>query len=246
MDRVRRRARRRWEVSGLLSMAVHVALAVACFLGGGRSADRVAIERGAHPARETAIAFDLIPAALATPGDVDPILIPPAPPTVAPAPRHGHAVRRQRPAAEPATIRMPAEPNPLEPPALVDTLVEEPEPAPEPEPPAGEQAVAASVTASGNGTFLSAGEAGYLRTVESYPSVPGSLRRAGRVYTILAQVCVSPEGRVSDVAIKRGAAPELDHALATTMGTWRYRPRLVGGVPRPFCHLIKVDFAQGR
>jgi outer membrane biosynthesis protein TonB len=55
-------------------------------------------------------------------------------------------------------------------------------------------------------------------------------------------VCVSARGEVSDVAIKRGAAPELDRAVAMAMQSWRYRPRMVAGAPRPFCHLIKLDF----
>jgi TonB family protein len=91
--------------------------------------------------------------------------------------------------------------------------------------------------------FISPGEAGYLRTYETYPSLPRSLWVWGRVYSVLVRVCVSPEGRVSDVAIQRGAQPELDRLVAVTVRSWRYRPRLVAGTPRPFCHLIKLDFS---
>ena len=89
---------------------------------------------------------------------------------------------------------------------------------------------------------IPAHEATYLRTYETYPSLPRSLWVSGRVYSVLAQVCVSADGRVSDVTIKRGAAAELDRAVASTLRSWQYRPRIIEGTPRPFCHLMKLDF----
>jgi protein TonB len=90
---------------------------------------------------------------------------------------------------------------------------------------------------------VSPGEARYLRVYETFPSLPRSLWVSGRLYAVIAQVCVTVEGRVSDVTIKRGAAPELDHAVTATMRSWRYRPRIVQGRPRPFCHLMKLEFS---
>ena len=59
---------------------------------------------------------------------------------------------------------------------------------------------------------------------------------------MLVRLCVADDGRVSDVVIKRGAAPELDRVVAAAMRSWRYRPRIIEGTPRPFCHLMKLEF----
>jgi hypothetical protein len=235
MDRVVRRVRRRWGVSGLLSLATHVALVIGCLFGARPPADRLTAERGARVLRETVIAFDLIPQAQAMPAPEDT-----SAPAVAPAPRHGRSVHRHRPPTDPAPIRLPESRTPIEPPAFTDADAEADAQADSAEAAA---APPAPVLAGPDGQFISPGEAGYLRTYEIYPSLPGPLRVSGRVYTTLSQICVSPEGRVSEVAIKHSAGPELDRALASSLRTWRYRPRVVGGMPRAFCHLIKIDFA---
>jgi outer membrane biosynthesis protein TonB len=91
-------------------------------------------------------------------------------------------------------------------------------------------------------TEVTATEARYLRTYETFPSLPRSLWGSGRVYDVLAQVCVSTDGGVSGVSIRDGAAPELDRLISATVASWRYRPRLVAGAPRPFCHLMKFVY----
>jgi hypothetical protein len=91
-------------------------------------------------------------------------------------------------------------------------------------------------------TEVTATEARYLRTYEAFPSLPHSLWGSGRVYDVLAQVCVSTDGGVSGVSIRNGAAPELDRVITATVASWRYRPRMVAGAPRPFCHLMKFVY----
>jgi hypothetical protein len=101
---------------------------------------------------------------------------------------------------------------------------------------------AAQTSEPSGSTEVTATEARYLRTYESFPSLPRSLWGSGRVYDVLAQVCVSADGGVSGVSIRNGAAPELDRVITATVASWRYRPRLVAGAARPFCHLMKFVY----
>jgi outer membrane biosynthesis protein TonB len=239
------RRRRQWGVSGLLSLGTHLALVLAVFLGVGPHYEK----REGPSVRdlsELAINFDLV-----SPVEAAPPPIRPASTTEPRAmPRRGHAVHQPRPAQEQAPIAAPPGPNPLEPPAFEEAHAEE---APAdtgsgsgPTAPGASARVALSAAAPGlqssEPLSISSGEAGYLRTYESYPSLPRSLWVVGRVYSVLTQICVSARGEVSDVAIKRGAAPELDRAVTAALRSWRYRPRMVEGAPRPFCHLMKLDF----
>jgi TonB family protein len=90
---------------------------------------------------------------------------------------------------------------------------------------------------------ISAGEASYLRTYETFPSLPRSLWISGRTYHVLVEVCVTDGGRVADVLVRSGAAPELDRTLVSAVRSWRYRPRIVAGAARPFCHLMKMEYS---
>jgi TonB family protein len=201
---------------------------------------------------ELAINFDLVAPVEAAPPPAEPG---PAPESRA-SPRQAHALHHARPEPEHPPLAAPPGPNPLEPPPFEEAQGSEEASG---EAPAAETGSGAGLTASGPGTgialstaaptlpssepiSISGGEAGYLRTYEDYPSLPRSLWVVGRVYSVLAQICVSARGEVSDVTIKRGAAPELDRAVLVAMRSWRYRPRMVEGAPRPFCHLMKLDF----
>jgi hypothetical protein len=60
---------------------------------------------------------------------------------------------------------------------------------------------------------------------------------------MLFRVCVSTEGTVSNVVILKSASDEIDHMLTNAiLSSWRYRPRLVEGSPRPFCHPIRIVY----
>jgi hypothetical protein len=93
---------------------------------------------------------------------------------------------------------------------------------------------------------LSAGAAAYLRTYENFPSLPdSSWSWRKRTYAFLLQVCVSESGQVDRVIIDRGARPDLDVFLAKAIRTWRYRPWIVSGMARPFCHPLRITYSRG-
>jgi outer membrane biosynthesis protein TonB len=236
------RRRRHWAISGLMAVGTHLAVVVGFLLGVSPHYQRVEGRSAVRDASELAITFDLVPPVEAA--------VPPAEPTPlverSVTPRRGHTPRRMRPLQDPLPVRVPAGPNPLEPPALQAAEGDQEDQEAPPADRGTEGGGAGSGTAalpSAEPIAISAGEAGYLRISETYPALPRSLWVWGRVYTVLAQVCVSARGQVSDVSIKRGAAPELDRAVSAAMHSWQYRPRLVEGAPRPFCHLIKLDFS---
>jgi hypothetical protein len=93
---------------------------------------------------------------------------------------------------------------------------------------------------------LSAGAAAYLRTYETFPSLPdGSWTWSKRTYVFQLKVCVAESGQVDDVVIQRGARPDLDAYLAAAIHTWRYRPWIVSGTARPFCHPLRITYSRG-
>jgi hypothetical protein len=93
---------------------------------------------------------------------------------------------------------------------------------------------------------LTSGAAAYLRTYETFPSLPdGSWSWRKRTYAFLLQVCVSDSGQVDRVVIDRGARPDLDAYLAAAIRTWRYRPWIVSGMARPFCHPLRITYSRG-
>jgi len=247
------RRRGQWGVSGLLSVGAHLALVFVVFVVGRPHYDKTEGRSSVRDLAELAINFDLVAPVEAAP--------PPAEPAPAPepraTPRRAHALHRARSEMEQPPLAMPPGPNPLAPPPFEEVKGSEEAsdeappvetgsgtgPSASPGPGAGVALTAAApALPSSEPISISAGEAGYLRTYEDYPSLPRSLWVVGRVYSVLAQICVSARGEVSDVAIKRAAAPELDRAVTVALRSWRYRPRMVEGAPRPFCHLMKLDF----
>lgn len=234
--------RRRWSVAWTMSVAAHALLVVFCLIGGAPRGELVMGPQGARDAPEVRIPFDLLARAEAAPAPPVTVVAP-----AAAVPRRGHAVRRPRPGRSvPVSMATAAA---IEPPAFPDQGHGEDEvSARAPAGPVSSEGAASLGTAAvaapaPEGPSVTAAEARYLRTFESFPSLPPSLWVSGRVYAVIAQVCVSAAGRVADVAIKRGAAPELDRAVAHAMRSWRYRPRLIAGTPRPFCHLMKLEFS---
>jgi outer membrane biosynthesis protein TonB len=233
------RRRRHWAVSGSMAVGTHLAVIAGFFFGVSPHYQRVDGRPGEREVAELAIDLDLVSPVQAAP--------PPAAqavPLVEPRPRRAHALHHARPAEATPPIQAPLGANPLEPPPLAEARGDDEAP-----PADAEQGSGGGVSSEGPALpvtqpiSISSGEAGYLRTYENYPSLPRSLWVWGRVYSVLAQVCVSARGEVSDVSIKHGAAAELDRAVAVAMRSWRYRPRMVEGAPRPFCHLMKLDFS---
>ncbi len=97
----------------------------------------------------------------------------------------------------------------------------------------------------GHAARVSMNYAAYLRTYEPFPTLPESCWPPGRsTHTLLLEICVSERGDVSDVAVRESAGEEVDAYLTTAVRTWRYRPRVVQGTPRPFCHPIRLVYTR--
>jgi outer membrane biosynthesis protein TonB len=90
--------------------------------------------------------------------------------------------------------------------------------------------------------FLSAGAAQALRVHDEFPELPDLLRRPGAHHDVTATICVAETGAVTTVAFASTGTPLLEAALATAIRSWRYRPCLVAGVARPFCHDIAFAY----
>lgn len=87
--------------------------------------------------------------------------------------------------------------------------------------------------------------AAYLRTYESFPTLPEACWPPGRTTNaVLVEVCVSERGTVNDVVVRQSAGADTDAFLAKAIRSWRYRPRLVSGSPRPFCHPIRIVYKK--
>ena len=98
---------------------------------------------------------------------------------------------------------------------------------------------------TGRPTRVSMDYAAYLRTYESFPSLPEACWPPGRTTNaLLVEVCVSERGTVNDVVVRQSAGADTDSFLSTAIRSWRYRPRLVAGSPRPFCHPIRIVYKK--
>jgi hypothetical protein len=99
---------------------------------------------------------------------------------------------------------------------------------------------------SAPGHELTSGAAAYLRTYETFPTLPDSSWSWGkRTYAFMMKVCVAESGHVDEVVIQRGSRPDLDAHLAAAIRTWRYRPWIVSGSARPFCHPLRITYSRG-
>jgi hypothetical protein len=92
--------------------------------------------------------------------------------------------------------------------------------------------------------WLTASEARYLRIHDVFPDLPSSLRQGRAAYLVQARICVDPDGEVATVRIEHGAEPTLDGAIVAAVRTWRYRPLVLAGIARPFCHLMLFNYAR--
>ncbi len=105
------------------------------------------------------------------------------------------------------------------------------------------QAAAASPRRSLTGApYVSTEEATYLRTFEDIPGIPDQLKVPNSTYLVALEVCVSQDGHVDEVAVRERAAPALDQLLVMKAMTWRYRPRLIGGIASAFCHTMRLRY----
>jgi periplasmic protein TonB len=74
------------------------------------------------------------------------------------------------------------------------------------------------------------------------PDFPALLRRSGRFYVVLANICVSRTGNVDGVTILQGADTLLDGNVVSAVKKWRYRPLMADNQAVPFCYFGRFEF----
>lgn len=83
-----------------------------------------------------------------------------------------------------------------------------------------------------------------LRTYDVFPPLPAAQWTSDRPYLVVLDVCVAGDGQVSEVALVRPASRLFDPVVLEAVRTWRYRPRLVDGEARAFCHVVAIKYEQ--
>jgi hypothetical protein len=73
--------------------------------------------------------------------------------------------------------------------------------------------------------------------------LPPSLARAEMKLSAVVKLCVSAEGKVSDVKLLKPADPAVDTQIPLVLSRWRYRPLLTDGRPTPFCYVLQYEIA---
>jgi TonB family protein len=79
-------------------------------------------------------------------------------------------------------------------------------------------------------------------TSQSPPAYPDAARRAGIAGTVILEVTVDPQGKVTDVRAVSGPA-ELRQAAIDAVKKWQYRPITVNGVIVPVAGPVSVTFS---
>jgi len=74
-------------------------------------------------------------------------------------------------------------------------------------------------------------------------NLPPPLVRANVKFTADVYICVSAEGRVTNVKVVRGADPSIDPQIPVVLGRWRYRPYMIDGKPTPFCWPLRYQIS---
>jgi len=73
------------------------------------------------------------------------------------------------------------------------------------------------------------------------PSLPAQLNRAGMVVWGLFKICVSIDGRVTDVKVVKSADALVDGSWIEKIRTWQYRPYSINGRPVPYCYPMRLE-----
>lgn len=71
--------------------------------------------------------------------------------------------------------------------------------------------------------------------------IPPALERTGERFSAMVKICVSPAGKVTDVAILRSAGPAIDAQIPSTLRRWSYRPLTEDGKAVPFCYPLNYQ-----
>jgi TonB family protein len=87
-------------------------------------------------------------------------------------------------------------------------------------------------------------EATALRERDAFPRLHERVWTRWQPYLVSLEVCVASTGRVDEVVLRSSASAELDPIVVAAVKTWRYRPRMVGGQPAPFCHGVVIKYER--
>ena len=74
--------------------------------------------------------------------------------------------------------------------------------------------------------------------------LPPSLARAEMKLSAVVKLCVSDEGKVSDVKLLRPADPAVDAQIPAVLSRWRFRPLIANGRPAPFCYVLQYEIGS--
>jgi TonB family protein len=243
--------RRRLGVSGLSSLGAHGMVVITCLIGraaGGQL--RQARYLGPGPVEPLAVEL-VSPAELQPDPEPAPASRLPAPSLTPAVVARGGKTRHPRPVRAQPALRLPSRGNPL---LAPPSPAYEGEDDDDPSTPDGPAPVTAGAGGEGSSAHaprpiplsenypVSPLQASYLRVYQTFPSVPSALWSRQRVFSIELKVCVAPDGAVSGVTLTRSTVQSLDDAVVAAARTWRYRPLVVEGAARPFCHLILIHY----
>jgi outer membrane biosynthesis protein TonB len=245
------RERRRWGACGLSSLGAHAMVVATCLIGRSGSGQGVTA-RYLGPGPIEAMPVELVsPDALEPEPEPAPASRLPTPSLTPRAVARGGRARTPRPMRAPPSIRMPSRGNPLIPPPFpadegeIDDVPSTPDgPAPVTAGAGGQGASGASAGAIAQSEPypVSPLQASYLRIYQSFPSVPTGLWFQQRLFSVELKICVATTGDVSGVSLLRSAAPSLDDLTVAAARTWRYKPLVIEGAARPFCHKIIIHY----
>jgi hypothetical protein len=100
------------------------------------------------------------------------------------------------------------------------------------------------VEARAGTSIVSHDEATALRSWDSFPRLPEAVWSGWRPYVVKLQVCVGADGLVTEAVLRSSASARLDPIVRAAVETWRYRPRVEGGKPAPFCHGVAIKYER--
>jgi hypothetical protein len=90
--------------------------------------------------------------------------------------------------------------------------------------------------------YVSSTTAAYLRTYQEFPKIERLWQAGRQSYPMFFEICVTSAGVVDAVVVRQSATPDIDQVMSRAIKSWRYEPRMVGGVARPFCHPMRIEY----
>jgi len=75
-------------------------------------------------------------------------------------------------------------------------------------------------------------------------ALPPSLARAEMKLAAVVKICVSADGKVTDVKLLKSADPAVDPQIPQVLSRWRFRPLLAAGRAVPFCYVTQYEISE--